>query len=88
MRILFAPMEGITDAFFRRAHWEVFGGVDAYYMPFLCPGGKGSLTARERLDIDPGLNCGVPCVPQVLARDAELFLECLKTIRRRMGYSE
>ena len=87
MRIYFAPMEGITDAFFRRAHWEVFGGVDAYYMPFLCPGGKASLTVRERTDIDPGLNRGVPCVPQILTRDPELFLSVSRRLSD-LGYQE
>ena len=74
MRIQFAPLEGVTDVFFRRAHLEVFGGVECYYTPFLSPGGKASLTAREKQDIDPVLNRGVPLVPQVLCRDGELFV--------------
>ena len=29
MKYYFAPMEGVTGAEFRRAHHQVFGGVDA-----------------------------------------------------------
>ena len=29
MELYFAPMEGVTGAEFRRAHHQVFGGVDA-----------------------------------------------------------
>ncbi len=35
MRILFAPLQGYTTGIYRKAHAEIFGGVDAYYAPFL-----------------------------------------------------
>ena len=35
MIIEFAPMEGVTDVVFRRAHFEMFGGVDRYFLPFI-----------------------------------------------------
>jgi tRNA-dihydrouridine synthase len=35
LRILFAPLQGYTTGIYRKAHAEIFGGVDAYYAPFL-----------------------------------------------------
>ena len=35
MKILFAPLQGYTTGIYRKAHAEIFGGVDAYYAPFL-----------------------------------------------------
>ncbi|WP_295858144.1 tRNA-dihydrouridine synthase family protein [uncultured Fibrobacter sp.] len=35
MQVLFAPLQGYTTGIYRKAHAEIFGGVDAYYAPFL-----------------------------------------------------
>lgn len=35
LKILFAPLQGYTTGIYRKAHAEIFGGVDAYYAPFL-----------------------------------------------------
>ena len=35
LKILFAPLQGYTTSVYRKAHAEIFGGVDAYYAPFL-----------------------------------------------------
>ena len=47
MRYYFAPMEGLTDSIYRRAHHKYFSGVDRYFMPFLSPTIHRSLTHRE-----------------------------------------
>ena len=47
MRYDFAPMEGLTDSIYRRAHHRYFSGVDRYYMPFISPTVHRSLTPRE-----------------------------------------
>ena len=33
----FAPLEGVTDAVFRRIHHECFPGVSKYFIPFISP---------------------------------------------------
>lgn len=33
--VAFAPMQGYTDAAYRRAHCECAGGVGEYYAPFV-----------------------------------------------------
>ncbi|MBP5645060.1 MAG: tRNA-dihydrouridine synthase family protein [Bacteroidales bacterium] len=72
MKIAFAPLQGYTDAVYRRAHHEVAGGVDEYYTPFVRWGGEG-LRPKDRRDVDPARNAGVPTVPQVIARDRDEF---------------
>ena len=70
--IAFAPLQGYTDAVYRRAHWECVGGVDEYYTPFVRME-KGEVRRKDLRDTDPLRNAGVPTVPQVIARDADEF---------------
>lgn len=85
--VYFAPMEGLTDAVFRRVHHEIFGGVGAYYIPFISPTKNLVLTGREKKNILPVYNAGVPCVPQVLTREEEHFLWAARMLAD-MGYTE
>ena len=87
MQIFFAPMEGLTDAVFRRVHHACFGGVDAYYMPFISPTQGLTLNAREKRDLQPENNAGVTCVPQILTKDPEHFLWAAG-IMAGLGYTE
>ena len=70
--IAFAPLQGYTDAVYRRAHWECVGGVDEYYTPFVRIE-KGEVRRKDLRDTDPAVNEGVPTVPQVIARDGDEF---------------
>lgn len=80
--IAFAPLQGYTDAAYRRAHWECVGGVDEYYTPFVrienhrsatVSGAKGEIRRKDLRDTDPVVNAGVPTVPQVIAKDGDEF---------------
>ncbi len=68
----FAPLQGYTDAVYRRAHWECVGGVDEYYTPFVRIE-KGEVRRKDLRDADPAANEGVPTVPQVIAKDGDEF---------------
>ena len=70
--IAFAPLQGYTDAVYRRAHHECVGGVDEYYTPFVRIE-KGEVRKKDLRDTDPVLNAGVPTVPQVIAKDSDEF---------------
>lgn len=70
--LAFAPLQGYTDAVYRRAHHECVGGVDEYYMPFVRIE-KGEVRRKDLRDTDPGRNAGVPTVPQVIASDGDEF---------------
>lgn len=72
MYIAFAPLQGYTDAVYRRAHHECVGGVDEYYTPFVRVE-KGEIRKKDLRDTDPELNVGVPTVPQVIAGDGDEF---------------
>ena len=87
MKYYFAPMEGVTGAEFRRAHHQVFGGVDAYYMPFLSPTQDHVFTPRELRGILPENNPGFRAVPQLLTRNVEDFLWAVGELAA-MGYDE
>lgn len=69
-----APMEGITGYLYRRAHHACYPGVDQYFTPFLSPGASHSFTSREKGEILPEHNEGIPVTPQVLTNRAEDFL--------------
>lgn len=72
MYTAFAPLQGYTDAIYRRAHHEYLGGVDEYYTPFVRID-KGEVRKKDLRDTDPAANNGVPTVPQVIARDGDEF---------------
>ena len=83
----FAPLEGVTGAEFRRAHHQIFPGVDAYYMPFLSPTQDHRFTQRELRNVLPEHNLGFRAVPQLLTKNAEDFLWCAGELSA-MGYDE
>ena len=87
MEYYFAPMEGITGGEFRRVHHRYFSGVDKYYMPFLSPTREHLFTQRERRNMDPEVNRGIPAVPQLLTKSAEDFLWAANALGE-MGYEE
>ena len=87
MIVYFAPMEGLTDSVFRRVHHACFGGVTAYYTPFISPTQPKKLSTREKRNILPEYTRGVPTVPQLLAKDPELFL-WMADMLADMGYEE
>ena len=87
MNLYFAPLEGITDATYRRAHHDCFGGVCRYFIPFLSPTQNLCLTPRERANVAPEHNASLTAVPQILTKNADHFLWAARTLRD-MGYGE
>lgn len=87
MTLYFAPLEGVTDAVFRRIHHECFPGVSKYFIPFISPTQNLAFTSRDLAAIAPENNIGVPAVPQLLAKDASLFLWAAQALCD-MGYPE
>jgi len=87
MRYDFAPMEGLTDSIYRRAHHKYFSGVDRYFMPFLSPTIHRSLTHREDRELPMADSEAFCAVPQVLTKVSEDFLWAAQVCRDR-GYDE
>lgn len=53
MTLYFAPLEGVTDAVFRRIHHECFPGVSKYFIPFISPTQNLAFTSRDWAAIAP-----------------------------------
>lgn len=87
MNVYFAPMEGVTDAIFRRVHHRNFGGVTKYFMPFISPAHSLTFSRRERFDMSTEQNAGVPVVPQILTNNPEYF-DATARMLRDFGYTE
>lgn len=87
MKVYFAPMEGVTDAIYRRVHHRNFGGVQKYFMPFISPSHSLTFSRRERFDMSPEQNAGVPVAPQVLANNIDYFNATARLLRD-LGYTE
>ena len=85
--IYFAPLEGVTDAVYRRVHHAHFTGIDKYFIPFISPTQNLVLTPRERTNVCPESNAGMHAVPQVLTKRADHFLWAEAQLSN-MGYEE
>ena len=102
IKILFAPLQGYTTGPYRKAHAEIFGGVDAYYAPFLriengLPREK-DLRDLESPDIDgiANANCvgnadatgaDYKVVPQIIANSVHEFKTLAEALLQK-GFSE
>ena len=87
MRYYFAPLEGLTDSFFRKLHHKYFPGIDRYYMPFLSPTIHRTLTNREDRELPPADSVSFTAIPQILTKVPEDFLWAAEQCRDR-GYTE
>ena len=77
MKLFLAPLQGLTTAELRNLHEKHFGGVDAYFTPFIRLE-KGALRKRDVRDIENSTVSRL--IPQVLAANAnelEKILEFL-----------
>ena len=92
MKLLFAPMEGLTGYTYRNLHHTCFGGVDAYYTPFISAGQDFKFQNKERADYSPLNNKtiiddGIQVIPQVMTNNAEAFCWAVMKLSES-GYRE
>ena len=87
MNYYFAPMEGITDSVFRKAHHTYFPGITRYYMPFISPTVHRALTPREAREVPEAHSVPFAAVPQLLTRVPEDFLWAAEQCGE-LGYEE
>ena len=97
IKILFAPLQGYTIGIYRKAHAEIFGGVDAYYAPFLriengLPREK-DLRDLENREIEANGKCAnekradFKVVPQIIANSVQEF-KTLADVLLQKGFTE
>lgn len=87
MKLLFAPLEGITNYVYRNTHKEMFGFCDEYYSPFITPSEDDKVNRKGLNDIIPENNPHMVIKPQVLTNSAEAFLKFTEKIKA-VGYDE
>lgn len=84
-KIYAAPLQGYTEAAWRRFHAGISGGADAYFAPFLRLE-KGSPRERDMRDLLSPLNDGQNLIPQIIFARTDEFITLTDTIRR-LGFN-
>lgn len=82
--VLAAPLQGVTDNVWRMAQHSVFGGVEAYYAPFMRVE-HGEVRRKDLRDVDPDRNVGITLIPQILACQPDHALMMVDALKQ-MGY--
>ncbi len=85
LKILCAPVQGISDCHWRNAQNEIFGGPDAYYGPFMRVE-HGDIRKRDLADANPQNNTVPKFIPQILACKPSDALRMV-TALKEMGHS-
>lgn len=96
MQVLFAPLQGYTTGIYRKAHAEIFGGVDAYYAPFLRME-NGRPREKDLRDLDGDIEgdsgrgrdsiIGATTIPQIIANSVNEFKTLADAIVQK-GFTE
>ncbi|OCW92983.1 dihydrouridine synthase [Macellibacteroides sp. HH-ZS] len=83
--IHFAPLQGYTDCVYRKVHAAIFGGVDAYYTPFLRVE-NGGVRSKDLRDIVIADNSPHFVIPQLIAANPD-ELSYLTDLVVKEGYN-
>ncbi|HEY5587244.1 MAG TPA: tRNA-dihydrouridine synthase family protein [Ruminiclostridium sp.] len=88
MNLFLAPIQGMTIACYRNAFARIFGGIDAYYTPFIATADMKKVSDLLLKDLLPERNdAGVKIVPQLLSNNGTDFSIFASAIVD-MGYNE
>ena len=102
LKVLFAPLQGYTTGIYRKAHAEIFGGVDAYYAPFLriengCPREKdlrdldnlecAGVAEGNGAEIVNGNRADFKVIPQIIANSVSEFKTLAEALLQK-GFTE
>ncbi|MDA9951170.1 tRNA-dihydrouridine synthase family protein [Oligoflexaceae bacterium] len=80
-----APMLGITDASFRTAFMQHFGGFDTSIAPFVRTMQGQRFKRSGVVDLDPLKNTRLPVIPQILTNQVDDFIH-LANVMFDLGY--
>ena len=83
--IHFAPLQGYTDNAYRNVHNEIFGGVEAYYTPFIRIE-RGELRKKDVCEALPENDRTGKLIPQIIVRDVDEFHFLVGKLRE-MGHT-
>ena len=85
-KVYAAPLQGFTEAAWRNAHCRVFGGVEAYYTPFVRLE-KGEIRNKDRREVSVSQNQVNSLIPQLIASEPD-EMEQLVHFLLAEGYRE
>lgn len=85
--LLSSPLQGFTDYRFRNAFHSYFGGIDAFYAPYIRLNGKREMKTSTIRDIQPKYNSDLLLIPQIMTNNADEFLWVAKYVET-LGYNE
>lgn len=85
-KVYAAPLQGFTESAWRNAHAQVFGGVEAYYTPFVRLE-KGEVRNKDRREISTALNHVSHLIPQLIASEPDEFEQLVRFLLDE-GYRE
>ena len=83
--IHFAPLQGYTDNAYRNVHNAIFGGIEAYYTPFIRIE-RGELRKKDVREALPENDRTGKFIPQIIVRDVDEFRFLVDKLRE-MGHS-
>ena len=84
-RLWLAPIRGFTDAVYRTALAEQFGGIDLAIAPFITTHSGTRIKEKHVRDLLPHNNPLMPVVPQILSKSADDFVRLANHLFT-MGY--
>ena len=88
MKDYMAPMEGITNHVYRSAYHRYYHPMDKYFTPFLSAKPDKKLSFKEICEVSPETNEGLHVVPQILANNADDFINTARILRDKYGHKE
>ena len=86
IKVLYAPLQGYTDAIYRNLHNKHIGGIAEYYAPYLRIEPNKEPKKSVLNDLLPDNNKSITLIPQLLGKDVSLFIEHTKKLQDQ-GYS-
>lgn len=86
MKIYAAPLQGYAEAAWRNAHEAAFGGVDAYFTPFIRLE-RGEVRNKDKREISAAQNSVRHLIPQIIAGTPEEFRTLTRFVTDA-GYNE
>jgi tRNA-dihydrouridine synthase B len=85
--LLSSPLQGYTDFRFRNAVNRFFGGIDAWYAPYIRLQRQLEIKNSYKRDLLPENNCVSHLIPQVMTNSADEFLFVAGYVQE-LGYKE
>lgn len=88
MKLDLAPIQGMTTAIYRNSHASIFGGIDAYYAPFIATTDERKASMALFKDLLPECNKDdILVIPQLLGNSGPDFRHYASIITD-LGYGE